>query len=54
VPRLRVKQISDEPAVLLDPKDPQSPIFLCVAIQLGRTKTGVADSWLGRRFDSPA
>jgi integrase len=29
--------------VLLDPKDPQSPTLPCVAIQLGRTKTGVAD-----------
>jgi site-specific recombinase XerD len=43
VARLRVEQISDEPAVLRDPKDPQSPTLPCVAIQLGRTKTGVAD-----------
>lgn len=43
VARLRVEQISDEPAVPLDPKDPQSPTLPCVAIQLGRTKTGVAD-----------
>ena len=43
VARLRVEQISDEPAVPLDPKDPQSPTLACVAIQLGRTKTGVAD-----------
>lgn len=43
VARLRVEQISDETAVPLDPKDPQSPTLPCVAIQLGRTKTGVAD-----------
>lgn len=43
VARLRVEQISDEPAPPLDPKDPQSPTLPCVAIQLGRTKTGVAD-----------
>ena len=43
VARFRVEQISDEPAVLRDPKDPQSPTLPCVAIQLGRTKTGVAD-----------
>ncbi|ACI94747.1 phage integrase [Afipia carboxidovorans OM5] len=43
VARLRVEQISDEAAVPLDPKDPRSPTLPCVAIQLGRTKTGVAD-----------
>jgi len=43
VARLRVEQISDEPAVPLDPKDPHSPTLPCVTIQLGRTKTGVAD-----------
>jgi len=43
VARLRVEQITDEPAVPLDPKDPHSPTLPCVAIQLGRTKTGVAD-----------
>ena len=43
VARLRVEQISDEPAVTLDPKDPRSPSLPCIAIQLGRTKTGVAD-----------
>lgn len=43
VARLRVEQLSDEPAVPLDPLDPQSPTLPCVAIQLGRTKTGVAD-----------
>lgn len=43
VARLRVEQISDEPAVPLDPKDSHSPTLPCVTIQLGRTKTGVAD-----------
>lgn len=43
VARLQIQQISDEPAVPFDPKDPQSPTLPCVAIQLGRTKTGVAD-----------
>ena len=43
VARLRIEQISDEPAVALDPQDAQSPTLPCVAIQLGRTKTGVAD-----------
>lgn len=43
VARLRVEQISDEPGVPRDPKDPQSPTLPCVAIHLGRTKTGVAD-----------
>jgi integrase len=43
VARLRVEQISDEAAVPLDPKDQRSPTLPCVAIQLGRTKTGVAD-----------
>ena len=43
VARLRVEQISEEPAVPLDPKDPHSPTLPCVAIHLGRTKTGVAD-----------
>lgn len=43
VARLRVEQISDEPAVPLDPRDPKSLTLPCVAIQLGRTKTGVAD-----------
>ncbi|MCP3468696.1 hypothetical protein NLN62_52845 (plasmid) [Bradyrhizobium sp. CCGUVB23] len=27
----------------LDPRDPKSPILPCLAIQLGRTKTGDAD-----------
>ena len=43
VARLRVEQISDEPPVPLDPRDPKSPTLPCLAIQLGRTKTGVAD-----------
>ena len=43
VARLRVEQISDEPSVPLDPLDPQSAVLACVAIQLGRTKTGIAD-----------
>lgn len=43
VTRLRVEQISDEPAVPLDPQDPKSPTLPCLTIQLGRTKTGVAD-----------
>ncbi|MDQ8727500.1 site-specific integrase [Bradyrhizobium sp. LHD-71] len=43
VARLRFEQISNEPPVALDPLNPQSPTLPCVAIQLGRTKTGVAD-----------
>ena len=43
VARLRVEQLSDEPPVPLDPRDPKSPTLPCLAIQLGRTKTGVAD-----------
>ncbi|MDQ0333517.1 site-specific recombinase XerD [Mesorhizobium sp. YL-MeA3-2017] len=43
VARLRVEQLSDEPAVPLDPTDPKSPALPCVSIQLGRTKTGDAD-----------
>jgi hypothetical protein len=43
VARLRVAQLSDEPLVPLDPLDPKSPTLPCVAIQLGRTKTGNAD-----------
>jgi integrase len=43
VARLRVEQLSDEPPVPLDPRDLKSPTLPCVAIQLGRTKTGVAD-----------
>jgi integrase len=43
VARLRVEQLSDEPDVALNPMDPKSPSLPCVAIQLGRTKTAVAD-----------
>ncbi|SCB50362.1 site-specific integrase [Rhizobium multihospitium] len=43
VARLRVDQLTDEPGVPLDPRDPDSPILPCVSIQLGRTKTGNAD-----------
>lgn len=43
VARLRVEQLSDEPAVPLDPTDSTSPTLACVSIQLGRTKTGDAD-----------
>ncbi|MDX3806515.1 MAG: tyrosine-type recombinase/integrase [Bosea sp. (in: a-proteobacteria)] len=43
VARLRVEQLIDEPAVPLDPRDPKSPTLPCLAIQLGRTKTGDAD-----------
>jgi integrase len=40
---LRVEQVSDDRSVPLDPQDPQSPTLPCLAIQLGRTKTGNAD-----------
>ena len=40
VARLRLEQLSDEPLVPFDPQDPNSPTLPCVAIQLGRTKTG--------------
>ena len=43
VARLRVEQLRDEPAARLDPRDAQSPTLPCLAIQLGRTKTGDAD-----------
>jgi integrase len=43
VARLRVEQLSDEAPVPLDPQNAQSPTLPCVAIQLGRTKTSVAD-----------
>ena len=43
VARLRVEQLSEEPAVPLDPRDPRSPTLPCLAIQLGRTKTGDTD-----------
>jgi len=43
VARLRVEQLRDEPPARLDPRDPKSPALSCLAIQLGRTKTGDAD-----------
>lgn len=43
VARLRVEQFSDEPPVFLNPQDLKSETLPCVAIQLGRTKTGQAD-----------
>lgn len=39
---LRIEQLTDEPAVLVDPRDPQSASLPCVAIHLGRTKTADA------------
>ncbi len=42
VARLRVEQISDEPSVPLDPRDPKSVRLPCMSIQLGRTKTANA------------
>ncbi len=49
VARLRVEQLSEEPGVPLDPRDPNSPALPCISIQLGRTKTGDADD-AGRVF----
>jgi len=43
VARLWVEQISEEQAVPGDRQGPDSPTLPCVAIQLGRTKTGIAD-----------
>ncbi|UOK73725.1 tyrosine-type recombinase/integrase [Ancylobacter polymorphus] len=43
VARLRIEQLSEEPAVPLDPLDPNSATLPCISIQLGRTKTGDAD-----------
>lgn len=43
VARLRIEQLSEEPAVPLDPTAPKSPTLPCLSIQLGRTKTGDAD-----------
>lgn len=48
VARLRVEQLSDEAPVPLDLQDPKSETLPCVAIQLGRTKTGNADDEAGR------
>lgn len=43
VARLRVEQLNDEAPVPFNPQDPKSETLPCVAIQLGRTKTGQAD-----------
>ena len=43
VARLSVEQLRDEPATQLDPRDTDSPTLPCLAIQLGRTKTGDTD-----------
>jgi integrase len=43
VARLRVEQLSEEPGVPLDPRDPRSKTLPCLSIQLGRTKTTQAD-----------
>jgi integrase len=43
VAKLRVEQLSDGPAVLVDPRNPASGTLPCLAIQFGRTKTGNAD-----------
>jgi integrase len=43
VARLRIEQLSEESPVPLDLQDPKSETLPCLAIQLGRTKTGVAD-----------
>lgn len=43
VARLRLEQLSDEPDVLLDPNEQDSPRLPCMAIALGRTKNTQAD-----------
>jgi integrase len=43
VARLRVEQLIPQDPVPAHPEDPDSPKLTCVAVQLGRTKTGVAD-----------
>lgn len=43
VARLRVEQITDEPAVQFHPQNPESGLLACAAVQLGRTKTGNFD-----------
>ena len=48
VARLRVEQLRDDAATRLDPRDAKSPTLPCLAIQLGRTKTGDADEEEGR------
>ena len=43
VARLRVEQLIPQDPVPAQPEDPDSPQLTCLAVQLGRTKTGVAD-----------
>jgi integrase len=43
VARLRVEQLIPQDPVPAQPEDPDSPQLTGVAVQLGRTKTGVAD-----------
>ena len=43
VARLRVEQLIPQDPVPAHPEGPDSPKLACIAIQLGRTKTGVAD-----------
>ena len=43
VARLRVEQLIPQDPVPAHPEDPDSPKLACVAVQVGRTKTGVAD-----------
>ena len=43
VARLRVEQLIPQDPVPAHPEDPDSPKLACIAVQLGRTKTGVAD-----------
>jgi integrase len=46
---LRIEQLREEPSVRFDPADEGSMLMLCLAIQLGRTKTAAADEE-GRAF----
>ena len=43
IARLRLEQLSDEPAIPVDPADPASARLPCIAISLGRTKTAAAN-----------
>ena len=43
VARLRVEPLIPQDPVPAHPEDPDSPKLACVAVQVGRTKTGVAD-----------
>jgi integrase len=43
VARLRVEPRIPQDPVPAQPEDPDSPKLACIAVQLGRTKTGVAD-----------